>query len=195
MLCPVSCCCLQIPQRPHHRSEQLQHPVTIIPAAILQHSASAALTARCGAGVLNLVTGSSSQIGNEMLSNESVRKIGFTGSTPIGKHLLAGASDTVKRVSMELGGNAPLLVFEDADLELAADGVIASGLRNAGQTCICANRILVQVRSHGCCTPTRLPGSEYRQFARPWLVPRQASLPPAAECARSGVHTQVTPVL
>lgn len=111
------------------------------------HTISSHTVPRC-AGVLNLVTGDSKAIGDEMLENETVRKIGFTGSTAVGKHLLAGAAATVKRVSMELGGNAPLIVFSDCDLELAADGVVASGLRNAGQTCICANRILIEVLSN-----------------------------------------------
>lgn len=79
-----------------------------------------------------------------MLSSETVRKIGFTGSTAIGKTLAEQAAKTVKRVSLELGGNAPFIVFDDADLELAATGVVASALRNSGQTCICANRVFVQ---------------------------------------------------
>lgn len=74
-----------------------------------------------------------------------MRKIGFTGSTAVGKQLMAGAADTVKRVSLELGGNAPFIVFDDADIETASSGVVASAFRNAGQTCICANRVLVQV--------------------------------------------------
>jgi succinate-semialdehyde dehydrogenase/glutarate-semialdehyde dehydrogenase len=95
-------------------------------------------------GVANLVMGSSGKIGNHFLSNPLIRKITFTGSTEVGKQLLKGAADQVKRVSMELGGHAPFIVFEDADLEKAADGAIASKFRNAGQTCICANRIYVQ---------------------------------------------------
>ena len=83
--------------------------------------------------------------GNKLLESDVVRKIGFTGSTAVGKKLMAGAADTVKRVSLELGGNAPYIVFDDADLEAAASGVATSAFRNAGQTCICANRILVQV--------------------------------------------------
>lgn len=95
-------------------------------------------------GVANLVMGSSSKIGGEFLTNPLIRKITFTGSTAVGKQLLKGAADQVKRVSMELGGHAPFIVFEDADLEKAAEGAIASKFRNAGQTCICANRIYVQ---------------------------------------------------
>ena len=79
-----------------------------------------------------------------MLESEAVRKIGFTGSTNVGKGLMAGAAQTVKKVSLELGGNAPYIIFDDADIELAATGVVSSAFRNAGQTCICANKILVQ---------------------------------------------------
>lgn len=80
-----------------------------------------------------------------MLESEAVRKIGFTGSTAVGKQLMAGAAQTVKKVSLELGGNGPYIIFDDADIELAATGVVTSAFRNAGQTCICANKILVQV--------------------------------------------------
>ncbi|GAA5177606.1 NAD-dependent succinate-semialdehyde dehydrogenase [Modicisalibacter zincidurans] len=99
------------------------------------------------AGVLNLVVGSSSSssaIGNELTSNPAVRKLTFTGSTPVGKLLLKQCADSVKKVSMELGGNAPIIVFDDANLDKAVAGALASKYRNAGQTCICANRILVQ---------------------------------------------------
>ena len=82
--------------------------------------------------------------GDKMLESEAVRKIGFTGSTAVGKQLMAGAAQTVKKVSLELGGNAPYIIFDDADIELAATGVVTSAFRNAGQTCICANKILVQ---------------------------------------------------
>ena len=97
-------------------------------------------------GVFSVVTGSATAIGGEMTSNPLVRKVTFTGSTEIGKLLIAQAAKTVKKVSMELGGNAPFVVFDDADLDAAADGAIASKYRNAGQTCVCANRILVQDR-------------------------------------------------
>lgn len=96
-------------------------------------------------GVLNLVVGEdSSAIGNELTGNPIVRKVTFTGSTPVGKLLLKQCAETVKKVSMELGGNAPIIIFDDADLDQAVAGVLASKYRNAGQTCICANRILVQ---------------------------------------------------
>jgi succinate-semialdehyde dehydrogenase/glutarate-semialdehyde dehydrogenase len=95
-------------------------------------------------GVFSCVTGSASEIGGEMTSNPTVRKLTFTGSTEIGKLLLEQCARTVKKTSMELGGNAPFIVFDDADLEGAVKGAIASKYRNAGQTCVCANRILVQ---------------------------------------------------
>lgn len=95
-------------------------------------------------GVLSCITGGASQIGGELTSNKTVRKLSFTGSTEIGKLLLEQCAATVKKTSMELGGNAPFLVFDDADLDAAVKGAIASKYRNAGQTCISANRILVQ---------------------------------------------------
>lgn len=96
------------------------------------------------AGVVNILTGSASAIGGEFTSNPTVRKITFTGSTPVGKVLMKQAADTVKRVSMELGGNAPFLIFDDADLDKAVEGAIASKYRNSGQTCVCANRFYAQ---------------------------------------------------
>ena len=96
------------------------------------------------AGVLNIVTGSATAIGGEMTSNPIVRKITFTGSTEIGKLLLVQSAETVKKASMELGGNAPFIVFDDADLDEAVDGAMMSKYRNAGQTCVCANRIYAQ---------------------------------------------------
>jgi len=95
-------------------------------------------------GLLSVVTGPASEIGGEMTSNPIVRKVTFTGSTEIGKVLMRQCAGTVKKTSMELGGNAPFIVFDDADLDAAADGAMASKYRNAGQTCVCTNRILVQ---------------------------------------------------
>ncbi|MFO1433653.1 MAG: NADP-dependent succinate-semialdehyde dehydrogenase [Candidatus Competibacteraceae bacterium] len=95
-------------------------------------------------GVLNVVTGSAQVIGAELTGNPLVRKLSFTGSTATGKHLMAQCAGTVKKLSLELGGNAPFIVFDDADLDAAVDGAIASKYRNTGQTCICANRLLVQ---------------------------------------------------
>jgi len=95
-------------------------------------------------GVLNIVTGAASEIGAEMTSNPLVRKVTFTGSTAIGKQLVEQAAHTMKRVSMELGGNAPFLVFDDADIDAAIAGAMPSKYRNAGQTCVCTNRFIVQ---------------------------------------------------
>ncbi len=95
-------------------------------------------------GVLNVVTGSASEIGGELTANPTVRKLSFTGSTEIGKQLMEQCAGTMKKLSMELGGNAPFIVFDDADLDAAVEGAIASKYRNSGQTCVCANRLLVQ---------------------------------------------------
>lgn len=95
-------------------------------------------------GVLSVVTGDARAIGGELTSNPTVRKLGFTGSTEIGKLLMAQCASTVKKVSLELGGNAPFLVFDDADIDAAVEGAIVCKFRNAGQTCVCANRIFVQ---------------------------------------------------
>ena len=95
-------------------------------------------------GVLNVVTGSAAAIADEMCAHPKLRKITFTGSTPIGKQLAANAARHMKRVSMELGGNAPFIVFDDADIDRAVDGAMASKYRNSGQTCVCANRLYVQ---------------------------------------------------
>ncbi|MCR9220642.1 MAG: NAD-dependent succinate-semialdehyde dehydrogenase [Alphaproteobacteria bacterium] len=126
-------------------------PMVIKPAEATPLSALAlcVLAEQAGipAGVLSVVTGDrdqSAEIGGEMTGNPIVRKIGFTGSTPVGKLLMEQASKTVKKVSLELGGNAPFIVFDDADIESALPGAIACKFRNAGQTCVCANRILVQ---------------------------------------------------
>jgi succinate-semialdehyde dehydrogenase/glutarate-semialdehyde dehydrogenase len=95
-------------------------------------------------GVFNVITGSAAAIGGEMTSNPTVRKVTFTGSTEIGKKLIEQCAGTVKKLSLELGGNAPFIVFDDADLDAAVQGAIASKYRNTGQTCVCANRLLVQ---------------------------------------------------
>ena len=100
-------------------------------------------------GTINIITTTnSSEVGKEMCSNKIVRKLSFTGSTRVGKILLKQCADTVKKVSLELGGNAPFIVFDDADLDAAVDGAIASKYRNAGQTCVCTNRIFVQENIH-----------------------------------------------
>ncbi|TVQ35530.1 MAG: NAD-dependent succinate-semialdehyde dehydrogenase [Geminicoccaceae bacterium] len=126
--------------------------VVIKPAGLTPLTALAAveLAARAGfpKGVVNMVTGSSSAIGGELTSNRTVRKISFTGSTEVGKILLEQCASTVKKVSLELGGHAPFIVFDDADLDAAVEGAIASKFRNAGQTCVCMNRLYVQAGVH-----------------------------------------------
>lgn len=118
-------------------------PATYTPYSAL---ALAELAARAGVpkGVFNVVTGSAGGIGNELTSNPLVRKLTFTGSTEIGKLLMRQCAGTVKKMSLELGGNAPFIVFDDADLDAAVTGAIASKYRNSGQTCVCTNRLLVQ---------------------------------------------------
>jgi succinate-semialdehyde dehydrogenase / glutarate-semialdehyde dehydrogenase len=102
------------------------------------------LRAGLPAGVLSIVTGDATAIGGELTSNPIVRKLSFTGSTAVGKTLMAQCAGTLKKLSLELGGNAPFIVFDDADLDAAVQGAIASKYRNTGQTCVCANRIYVQ---------------------------------------------------
>jgi len=118
-------------------------PATATPLSAV---AMAELAERAGipAGVINVLAGRTGAIGEELTSNPTVRKLTFTGSTEVGKQLVADCSRTMKRTSMELGGNAPFIVFDDADLDNAIQGTLASKYRNAGQTCVCANRILVQ---------------------------------------------------
>ena len=118
-------------------------PATQTPYSAL---ALAELAQRAGipAGVFNVVTGSATAIGGAMTSNPIVRKVTFTGSTGVGKKLMAQCAGTMKKLSLELGGNAPFIVFDDADLDAAVEGAIASKYRNTGQTCVCANRLLVQ---------------------------------------------------
>jgi succinate-semialdehyde dehydrogenase/glutarate-semialdehyde dehydrogenase len=100
------------------------------------------------AGVFSVVPGSASVVGDELATNPTVRKLTFTGSTAVGKELMAKCAGTIKKVSLELGGNAPLIVFDDADLDSAVEGAIASKFRNTGQTCVCANRLLVHEGIH-----------------------------------------------
>ncbi len=118
-------------------------PATQTPFSAL---ALAELAERAGipTGVFNVITGSATAIGGEMTTNPTVRKLTFTGSTEIGKKLMVQCAGTVKKLSLELGGNAPFIVFDDADLDAAVQGAIASKYRNTGQTCVCANRLLVQ---------------------------------------------------
>ena len=95
-------------------------------------------------GIFNVVTGDAEKIGSAMTSHKDIKKITFTGSTAVGKHLLKASADSVKKVSLELGGHAPFIVFEDANLEAAVEGAVIAKYRNSGQTCVCANRIYVQ---------------------------------------------------
>jgi succinate-semialdehyde dehydrogenase/glutarate-semialdehyde dehydrogenase len=122
--------------------------VVIKPSELTPYSAIAlgVLAEKAGipAGVVNIVTGMPTDIGNELMQNETVRKLSFTGSTRVGSLLMRGAADSIKRLSLELGGNAPFIVFDDADIHAAVEGAIISKYRNGGQTCVCANRILVQ---------------------------------------------------
>src|SRR3954447_5863410 len=127
-------------------------PVVLKPASQTPFSALALaeLGERAGLprGVFNVITGAASEIGGELTSNPIVRKLSFTGSTEIGKVLMAQCATTVKKLSLELGGNAPFIVFDDADLDAAVEGAIQSKYRNTGQTCVCANRLLVQDAVH-----------------------------------------------
>ncbi|KAJ4758337.1 Aldehyde dehydrogenase [Rhynchospora pubera] len=113
-------------------------PLTALAAADL------ALQAGIPPGALNIVMGNAPEIGDALLKSTQVRKITFTGSTAVGKKLMEGSASTVKKVSLELGGNAPCIVFDDADIDVAVKGSLAAKFRNSGQTCVCANRILVQ---------------------------------------------------
>lgn len=127
-------------------------PVVLKPASATPFSALALaeLGERAGIppGVLNVVTGASGPIGRELTTNPLVRKVTFTGSTEIGKQLMEQCASTVKKVSLELGGNAPFIVFDDADVDAAVAGAISSKYRNTGQTCVCTNRFLVQDGIH-----------------------------------------------
>ena len=118
-------------------------PASATPLSAL---ALAELASRAGvpAGVFSVVPGAAAVVGDELATNPTVRKLTFTGSTVVGKELMAKCAGTVKKVSLELGGNAPLIVFDDADLRVAVEGAIASKFRNMGQTCVCANRVFVQ---------------------------------------------------
>ncbi|MBA5636603.1 NADP-dependent succinate-semialdehyde dehydrogenase [Duganella sp. LX20W] len=123
-------------------------PMIVKPAEATPYSALAlaVLAERAGvpAGVFGVVTGDARAIGAEMTGNPVVRKLSFTGSTQVGRTLMAQSASTIKKLSLELGGNAPFIVFDDADLDAAVEGALISKFRNAGQTCVCANRIYVQ---------------------------------------------------
>lgn len=123
-------------------------PIVVKPAELTPFSAlaMAVLAERAGVpkGVFSVITGDSKAIGGEMTANPIVRKVSFTGSTAVGRLLMAQSAPTIKKLSLELGGNAPFIVFDDADIDAAVEGAIASKYRNAGQTCVCANRLYVQ---------------------------------------------------
>ena len=123
-------------------------PMVVKPAEATPYSALAlaVLAERAGvpAGVFSVVTGDARAIGGEMTSNPTVRKLSFTGSTEVGRLLMRQSAETIKKLSLELGGNAPFIVFDDADLDAAVEGAMISKFRNAGQTCVCANRLYVQ---------------------------------------------------
>jgi len=127
-------------------------PVIVKPSELTPFTALAlaVLAERAGMppGVFSVVTGAPAVVGGVLTASETIRKLSFTGSTAVGRLLMRQSSDTIKRLSFELGGNAPFIVFDDADLDMAIDGVMASKFRNAGQTCVCANRILVQDGIH-----------------------------------------------
>lgn len=117
-----------------------QTPLTALALAVLAERAGVP------AGVLSVVTGSAGDVGTELATNPIVRKLSFTGSTEVGRHLMQQTAATIKKVSMELGGNAPFIVFDDADLDAAVEGALVSKFRNAGQTCVCANRLYVHAK-------------------------------------------------
>jgi len=127
-------------------------PVVVKPSELTPHTALALIKlaeeAGFPAGVINIVTGQAAPIGSVLTGSDTVRKLSFTGSTRVGALLMRQSADTIKRLSLELGGNAPLIVFDDADVDLAVAATMASKFRNAGQTCVCANRILVQDGIH-----------------------------------------------
>lgn len=127
-------------------------PMIIKPASYTPYSALAlaelAMRAGVPAGILSVVTGASGEVGDAICHSPIVRKLSFTGSTAVGKQLIANCADTVKKVSMELGGNAPMIICADADMELAVNGTMGCKFRNAGQTCICVNRVFVHESIH-----------------------------------------------
>lgn len=112
------------------------------------------------AGVINIITGKSSLIGDIVTSSEKIRKLSFTGSTEVGRLLMKKSADNIKKLSLELGGNAPIIIFNDADLEIAVKGTLASKFRNCGQTCVCANRIYVQSELYESFVKALIKGAE-----------------------------------
>ena len=172
--------------------------VVIKPSDFTPYSALAlaVLAERAGipAGVINVVTGLPTEIGAEIMANETLRKISFTGSARVGSLLMRGAADSVKRVSLELGRNAPFVVFDDADLELAVEGAIASKFRNGGQTCVCANRILVQSGVYDAFA-AKLVARVNRMRVGPGLEPGVTIGPMINEAAISKINRHVADAL
>jgi len=146
------------------------------------------------AGVLNVVTGSARDIGGELTSNAAVRKISFTGSTEVGKVLMAQSAGTVKRVSLELGGNAPFIVFDDADLDAAVEGAMVSKYRNSGQTCVCANRFLVHAPVYDAFA-AKLSAAVGRLMVGPGLEPGVTQGPLIDEAAVAKVEEHIADAL
>ena len=161
-------------------------PMVVKPASATPFSALAlaVLAARAGLppGLLSVVTGSARAIGGEMTGNPIVRKLSFTGSTEIGKALMAQCAGTVKKLSLELGGNAPFIVFDDADLDEAVKGALASKFRNTGQTCVCANRLLVQAGVYDAFTE-KLATAVRSMTVGPGLIKEDAQLGPLIDQA------------
>jgi succinate-semialdehyde dehydrogenase/glutarate-semialdehyde dehydrogenase len=165
-------------------------PATQTPFCAL---ALAELAERAGvpAGVLSVVTGSAREIGAELTSNPIVRKISFTGSTEVGKILMTQCAGTVKKLSLELGGNAPFIVFDDADLDAAVEGAIISKYRNTGQTCVCANRFLVHAPIHDAFAE-RLAAAVGRLTVGPGLEPGVTQGPLIDDAAVQKVEAHVS---
>ncbi|WP_394078215.1 NAD-dependent succinate-semialdehyde dehydrogenase [Xanthobacter aminoxidans] len=152
----------------------------------------AKLAERAGipAGVISVVTGLPAGIGEELTTSPVVRKISFTGSTRVGAHLMRASAPTLKKLSLELGGNAPFIVFDDANLDLAVEGAMVSKFRNAGQTCVCANRILVQAGIHDAFV-ARLGEKVKAQAVGPGTQPGVSIGPLISAAAASKVRTHV----
>jgi succinate-semialdehyde dehydrogenase/glutarate-semialdehyde dehydrogenase len=153
-----------------------------------------AMRAGVPAGVMNVVTGMPAEIGGVLTGSPTVRKLSFTGSTRVGALLMRQSADTIKKLSLELGGNAPLIVFDDADLDLAVEATMASKFRNSGQTCVCANRILVQ---HGVydAFAERLSAAVSRLRVAPGFEPGATSGPLINEAAVEKVNCHIEDAL
>jgi succinate-semialdehyde dehydrogenase/glutarate-semialdehyde dehydrogenase len=145
-------------------------------------------------GVFNVITGPVSEIGGELTAHPTVRKVSFTGSTAVGKTLMAQCAATVKKLSLELGGNAPFIVFDDADLDAAVEGAIASKYRNTGQTCVCANRFLVQDRVYDAFT-AKLTEAVKRLKPAPGLEPDSTQGPLIDDRAVEKVEEHISDAL